>query len=228
MDYLRSGYVTAMYSFDPYSGLMVPFTAVWYFAPNGAKPIGINHQYASQNWTRPTHYTEEVGEILTAHPTYSDGATPAGVLGLGYAGTAWTGQLTRLSEAWPVSAGGVPLACPIGPVNCPGCVGGVGAQAYRIVASGGTGDFSQFNGIWIIVNRGFCTWSNEWAGIDWQLNGSAFGGWGVIAQHGFTEVEWYSGDAWDCRSGPVPGLAVSGRVGTGVVPTITVVPFSGV
>jgi hypothetical protein len=81
MDYLRSGYQTQVYAFDPVSGLPDPQTVTWCKAPAGAGPLGVRHQYASANWTRPTPYPEQVGEVLSAPRPWSDGATPPGLLG---------------------------------------------------------------------------------------------------------------------------------------------------
>lgn len=97
MDWIRSSYSTSMYSFDPATGAMVPFPVTWYFAPSGATPLGVHHQYGSLNWIKGTAYPDQVGEIIGAGRPWSNGAAPPGVLGTQHCGSAWTGKLSRLA-----------------------------------------------------------------------------------------------------------------------------------
>lgn len=67
MDYLRTGYSTPFWAFNPATGLPIAGTSMkWVKAPIGALPFPDHHQYASANYSRGIPYTEQVGEILSA------------------------------------------------------------------------------------------------------------------------------------------------------------------
>lgn len=74
---------------------MVPFDVTWFKAPAGAQVAPQHHNYASYNWTRGIAYPDQVGEIITAARPWSNGATPAGLIGTNSCGASWTGELFR-------------------------------------------------------------------------------------------------------------------------------------
>lgn len=89
----------------------MPEAITWCFTPPGAKELGIHHQYASYNWTKPVQYGEEVGEIITDPRPWSNGYTRPGLVGTNYCGSPWTGRLTRLSSPMPVNDYGLCATC---------------------------------------------------------------------------------------------------------------------
>ena len=111
MDYLRSAYSGDIYSFD--GETVVTARINWYEAQWYAKPLGFRHQYASQNWTRPTAYNQQIGEVITKHPGWSNGARPPGIVYGRYCGdeSLWTGELQRLDMPEPSNPFGQPLCC---------------------------------------------------------------------------------------------------------------------
>jgi hypothetical protein len=142
MDFLRTAYSTTGYSFDPVSGMMVPFDMNWYRAGPLADPIGVHHQYASSRNTFPTAYPEQVGEVLSASKVYSKGIQPAGTEGVNHCGDSWTGQLERLTVPIPNNAFDQPACC-FAPVQCQQ-FGGAAAKSAR------EGDVGPFQALHLV------------------------------------------------------------------------------
>ncbi len=172
MDYLRSAYKTSMYSFDPVSGLEVAFPVVWFVCPEGSTPLGIHHQYASANWTKPVEYSDQVGEVLTAPRPWSNGQTPTGLDGRRHCGAdrLWVGRLERLPS--PLWAGSPPLPpCCFGPSGS-----GVGTAEHgparpllTVSAAHGAGLYRHSNWSGQVVLHDSASWVSAVAPDTWTL-----------------------------------------------------------
>lgn len=180
MDYLRSGYTTSIYSFDPVSGVMIPTTIQWFKAPTGATPLGVRHQYGSANWQRGLPYPDQVGEVLTSPRPWSNGAAVAGYSGVNHCGAdpLWTGRLERLTVAEPSNPDGSPGCCGS---TCARCLNNAAPTSYTLTLTGGTNEFATWNGVWHLPYSGFCVWQLDIPGLPWRH-------WEATAQFAFGEI----------------------------------------
>lgn len=226
MDYLRSCYSSQIYSFDPSTGAMVATPIEWYFAPSGALELGVHHQYASQVWTRPTRYMEQVGEVVNATRVYSKGPTPDGLTGQNYCGEDWTGRLVRLTTPLPSRPDGQPSCCAGTTYACSNCPGGEGLDHYNISAVGGTGQFAALNGTVAVPWVNPCDWEGDGP---LQVVGLRYLGPGnlQITLEGSVAIAQYRWTGpWDCQSDIPSGWNLFSSSGTGTPPTVslTVLP----
>lgn len=214
-----------MYSFDPVSGLNVPFTATWFKAPHGAHRFTRRHSYGSYNWQKPIPYPDQVGEVIGAPRPWSNGKTPPGLLGANHCGTddQWVGKLTRLTVPIPDNVYSQPSCC-IAPSGtpCPLCAGGIAPITRTVVASGGTVSFAPCNGTWTVVNPGGCLWqtSTDPGFIIAEDNPTL---WHMFAFNGSNSAKYIISTVdWDCWNTGTPNWQLESVVGTGTPPTVRV------
>lgn len=225
VDCLRSCYSTQIYSFDPVTGVNVPTVINWYVAPAHSAWIAVHHQYASSVWTRPTAYSEQVGEILTAAKTYSKGTTATGVIGDNFCGESWTGKLERLTTPIPSAPSGQPACCTPPPLPCASCVEGSGPSTMYVIASGGTGDFAVCNGIWPCVTDTACRWLKLGSPPNFRIEADLFPpNWGITVTVPGAGARWVGTPTLRCRGRVAWGVG-SVDFGTGTPPIITTQPI---
>jgi hypothetical protein len=77
---LRSCYSTTARFFADRPDIVLPIT--WYFCPPGAKVAPGPHRFGSLNWLGDKKTPSPIGEVVGAKRPWSNGATPAGALGV--------------------------------------------------------------------------------------------------------------------------------------------------
>jgi hypothetical protein len=212
-------YSTQFYSFDPVTGLMVPFVAQWMDAAPGAPPLGVRHQYTSYNWTKGIPFTEQVGEIIGASRPWRAGPADPNLLGSNHcgAGPLWTGKLTRLTTPIPVRPNGEPACCDAGAV-CTACPGNIGSSTYTMDVAGATGSMALWNGSWSFFWVSPCNWDTN--GPD--FNGGTFNQGSVVLANlfiiGTTPISLRSNVTWDCHH-PLTDWTVTAHPAGGTPPS---------
>jgi hypothetical protein len=116
MDFIRTAYSTTVHfkDLDPRVS-----TITWYKAPTGALAFPDHHYFGSLNYTDRNSGTNPVGEIVGALRPWSNGATPAGILGTNFCGAAadYLGITAFRSTPMPLNSFGQPTCC-----DAPFCV----------------------------------------------------------------------------------------------------------
>lgn len=165
MDYLRSTYTTFIWIHNGTTNSFEKIPISWIWAPPGATPIGIPHQYSSSIWTKPTRYPCQVGEVLDSQ-TYSKGAPVSGYNGVNHCGAdnLWMGQLEKLTIPIVSNSDGSPACCG---VSCPSCINGIAGASYTVVLSGGTGNLGALNGTYHLPLERQCYWHLSRVGLPW-------------------------------------------------------------
>jgi hypothetical protein len=249
--YLRSCYKFTMRVYI--GGVERHFPARWFFCKPGALPFPFSHGAESSPYLDNYETNEAWGEI-TPYPTDPLSNVFRGLdrgLNPGYPGKCYVGDpqwfvdgmlpagildgppppLDPCCHIPPVVATGglliggtaVPFQPIIGP--CSGCIGGNAPPAFRIIASGGTGDFVGMNGTWPVTTPGPCFFLETTAGIQAQVNvGIGFGSFAQLFDAGRRSVvAWGKAPPWNCFQ-QTGGWTITNQIGTGTPPVITVGP----
>lgn len=155
---MRSCYNSTIWIFNTSTGLYEQIPIQWFFAPSTARKLGIHHQYGSANWQRGIPFPDQVGEVLGAARVYSKGPLPAPYVGQNHCGAAnlWLGQLDKLTVALGNRPNNTPTCCNALGQPCPNCSSGYIPTQVVVFMGGGTVDFAQFNGFWVVVTSGTC------------------------------------------------------------------------
>lgn len=252
-EYLRSCYSFTMRVFVGSVETLVP--ARWFWCAPGAKPFPGPHGCAASPWLDNLEINLAWGEV-TPWPRDPSSSVFKGLdrgLNPGYPGQTYVGQAQWFLDGMlppDIMADPVPPMCPKclpppavgrGPiilqggsfvppvVPCQACPGGVGHSTYTLTAQGGTGDYAQANGTFLLSYQNFCTWVSLGTGVNfaWRLTFSTVGilGWNITLQTGmpvFGETIWHATlQAWDCAQQQQNGsIAFNNLMGT--PPQITV------
>jgi hypothetical protein len=119
------------------------------------------------------------------------------------------------------------VPCPCG-VACPATEHGEACCTYKIIFSGGTGDFFIFNGSWLVQHHGFCQWNNflvtDPVEIVLDTPGFLNQKWGISATRGLHNVGYLTLDVPWSGFTTRTDFVHQAFAGVGIPPSVIVEP----